>query len=269
MNYTISKLCAWSGIAFTVLIGLGFAVLAGFLPPPAPSDTAAQTAQLFIEHKNGIRFGMIVSMVVASFLMPYTVAISLQMRRIEGPFPALSLIQFGNGALFVLEFIYLIFFWQTATFRVDRAPELIQLLNDMAWIPFIGISSTLIMQALVFGWAILIDKRATPIFPRWLGFFNLWSALMFVPGTFNVFFLNGPLAWDGWLAFYVPIAVFVFWMIFNSIYLAKAADHQRDELLAAGAAGADGSLANNVAMAAELEKLRGELDRLAARIGAA
>ena len=80
---------------------------------------------------------------------------------------ALALIELGMGALFVLEFIYLLFFWQAATFRVERAPELIQLLNDMAWIPFIGISSTLIMQAMVFGWAILV---AVP-----LGVFAAWK----------------------------------------------------------------------------------------------
>ena len=265
MNYRVMKLCAWSGIIFVVLISLGFVVLAGFLPPPSPNDTAAQTAALFIGHANGIRLGMIVSMVASSFLMPYAVSMSLHMRRIEGPFPALSMIQLGMGALFVLEFIYLIFFWEAATFRADRAPELIQLVNDMAWIPFIGISSTLIMQAMVFGWAILIDKRAVPIFPRWLGFFNLWAGVMFAPGTFNVFFLTGPLAWDGWLAFYVPIAVFVVWMILNSVYLSKAVDHQRDELNAAGAAGAEGSLIGNVALAAEMKKLRTDLERLVAR----
>ena len=71
-------------------------------------------------------------------------------------------------------------------------------------------AATLIAQAAVFGVAILLDKRAVPIFPRWLGFLNLWAAVMFVPGSFNVFFLQGFLAWDGWLAFYFPVAVFVF-----------------------------------------------------------
>lgn len=260
MNHRVMKLCAWSGIVFMVLIGLGFVVLAGFIPPPSPSDTMAETAARFIEQRYGIRFGMIVSMVAATFLMPYAVAMTLHMRRIEGRFAPLALIELGLGALFVLEFIYLLFFWQAATFRVDRAPELIQLVNDMAWIPFIGISSTLVGQALVFGWAILLDKRTTPIFPRWLAFFNFWSALSFTPGTFNVFFLTGPLAWDGWLAFYFPIVVFAIWMIINSVYLAKAADHLRDEMEAGG------DVPNNAALAVEVKALRAELARLAAKV---
>jgi hypothetical protein len=257
MNTKILKLCGWSGIACIVLMAIGFAVIAGFIPPPAPSDSAEQTARLFIDNRNAIRIGMILSMAASALLMPFAVAITLQMRRIEGPHSALAFIQLGMGAIFVLEFIYLIFFWQAATFRVDRTPELIQLLNDMAWIPFVGLSSTLVVQAAVFGWAILLDKRATPIFPRWLGYFNLWAALMFVPGTFNVFFLHGPLAWDGWLAFYFPVAVFVIWMVVLSIYLVKAVDHQvREELLAD----------NPVALSAEVQRLRAEIDCLATRI---
>ena len=134
------------------------------------------------------------------------------------------MIEFGSGALFVLEFIYLIFFWQTATFRVDRAPELIQLLNDMAWIPFVGITATAATQVVCFGIAVLIDRRERPIFPRWLGYYNLWVALMFTPGTFNVFFHNGPLAWNGIIAWYLPLVVFATWMIVNPIYLSKAVD---------------------------------------------
>ncbi len=259
MNPTILRLCGWSGVAAMVLMGIGFAFMAGFIPPPPPSDSIEQTAHLFIENRYAIRGGMIISMVASAFLMPFAVAITLQMRRIEGRYSALAFIQLGLGAIFVLEFIYLIFFWQVATFRVDRAPELIQLLNDMAWVPFVGLSSTLVGQAAVFGWAILIDSRAKPIFPRWLGYFNLWAALMFVPGTFNVFFLKGPLAWDGWLAFYFPVAVFVVWMILLSIYLVKAVDHQIEEESSSGTSGDP---------AAEIARLRAELDQLAARISA-
>ena len=266
MNQKILKMCAWSGVAAIVVMGLGFALIAGFIPPPPPGDSAAQTAKLFIEHANAIRIGMIISMVASALLMPFAVSITLQMRRIEGAHSALAFIQLGMGAIFVLEFIYLIFFWETATFRLDRSPELIQLLNDMAWIPFVGLSSTLVMQSAVFGTAILIDKRGSPIFPRWMGYFNLWAALMFVPGTFNVFFLGGPLAWDGLLAFYIPVGVFVMWMIINSIYLAKAVDHQLLEESAATIEDASIPL-STAALAAEVSRLRSEVERLAARIG--
>jgi hypothetical protein len=85
------------------------------------------------------------------------------------------MIEFGFGMLFVLEFLYLLFFWQTATFRADRDPQLVELLNDMAWIPFVGLTVTAAVQVAVFGVAILMDRRPTPVFPRWLGYCNLWD----------------------------------------------------------------------------------------------
>ena len=58
-------------------------------------------------------------------------------------------------SLFVLQITYLAFFWITGTYRAERSPEIVQTLNDMGWIPFIGLSSTLVLQSAVFGWVIL------------------------------------------------------------------------------------------------------------------
>src|SRR5262249_28078218 len=162
-----------------ITMAIGLILLAGFVPTHSPGQTAEQTARFIIDNRTGIRWGMILSMFSASLLMTYSVSMATHMRRIEGRFPALAMIQFGLGAIFVLEFIYLLFFWQAATFRVDRAPELIQLLDDMAWIPFVGLTSTAVVQVACFGIAVLLDRRERPILPRWLGYYNLWVALMF------------------------------------------------------------------------------------------
>src|SRR5215831_349192 len=155
MNRTVHKLCAWSGVLLLIIMAVGFILMAGFIPTRSPSQSATETAQFIIEHRTRIRWGMILTMFSAALLQPFYTEITLQMRRIEGRYPALALIQFGLGTLLVLEFIYLIFFWQTATYRVERSPELIQLLNDMAWIPFVGLSSTVVLGVAVFGIAIL------------------------------------------------------------------------------------------------------------------
>jgi hypothetical protein len=257
MNRTVHKFCAWSGTLCLVTMAIGFILFAGFVPTRSPGQNAVETAQFIIGHRDRIRWGMILCMFSSSLLMTYAASMAIHMRRIEGRFPALAMIEFGLGAIFVLEFIYLLFFWQTATFRVDRAPELVQLLNDMAWIPFVGLTSTAVMQVACFGIAVLIDRRERPIFPRWLGYYNLWVALMFIPGTFNVFFHNGPLAWNGIIAWYLPLAVFATWMIINPIYLAKAVDTMDwDPLVATETTPADCD---------ELARLRADVDDLLAR----
>jgi len=255
---TIQRLCAWSGVAALVLMAIGFWPLAHMVPPPSPHWSAQHTAQFFADHQTGIRFGMIICMVASALLMPLAVAITLQMRRIEGRHSALGYIQLGLGAIFVLEFIYLLFFWQVATFRTDRAPEIVETLNDMAWVPYVGLSATFILQVFVFGVAVLLDKRHKPIFPRWFGYYQLWFSLMLTPGTFNVFFKTGPLAWNGLIAFYLPICCFVAWLTLTPIYLNKAVDHQIAE--------EDGAPARD--LEAEVACLRADLDRLERRAGA-
>lgn len=258
MNRTVHKLCAWSGVAALVVMGIGFVLLAGFIPTRSPSQSAAETAQFIVENRDKIRWGMILSMFAAALLQPFVTEIALQMRRTEGRYPALAMVQFGFGTLLVLEFIYLDFFWQAAAYRVDRAPELIQLLNDMSWIPFVGLSSTLVLGVGVFGVAILLERGPQRVFPRWLGYFNLWCALMFTPGTFNVFFHNGPMAWNGIIAWYIPVTVFAIWLVVTSIYLSKAVDTMQDAEPTAG------DLASTPI---DLVRLRADMDEMMGRMG--
>jgi hypothetical protein len=229
MNRTVHKLCAWSGTLCLALMVVGFILFAGFIPARSASQSAQQTAQFLLENRDMIKWGLIISMFGASLLMPFAASMSIHMRRIEGRYPALAMTELGLGALFVLEFIYLIFFWQTATYRADRAPELIQLLDDMGWIPFVGMTSTVVLQVTVFGVAILLDRRERPVFPRWLGYYNLWVALMFLPGTFNVFYQTGPLSRNGIISWDIPLAVFATWLVITSFYLSRAVDTMEDD----------------------------------------
>jgi hypothetical protein len=262
MNRIIHKLCAWSGTICLITMAIGFVALAGFIPTMSPGVSAQETAHFIVEHRDRIRWGLILCMFSACLLVPFAASMAIHMRRIEGRFPILALIQFGSGTIFSLEFIYLLFFWQVATFRTDRSPELIQLLNDMAWIPFVGLTSTAFLQVACFGVAVLLDRRQRPLFPRWLGYYNLWVALMFTPGTFNVFFHSGPLAWNGIVAWYIPLAVFASWAIINPLYLSKAVDtmaagDESADTVPRGPANGSGSV--------ELAQLRADVDRILAK----
>jgi hypothetical protein len=270
MNIPAMKLSAWSGIAFLVLIGIGFWALAGFIPPPSPHDTAAQISRQFHGNETGIRFGMIISMFASGLLGPFVAQITIQMRRIEGRHSILAFTQLALGAIFGLEFIYLIFFWQTAAFRPERSAAIIQSLDDMGWIPFVGLSSTNVLMPIVLGWCVLADKRAKPIFPRWFGYFNIWAGLMFTPGSFNVFFHTGPLAWNGLIAFYIPVAIFAIWCIVVSLQLVKAVEQQvaDNELDPPQTAPMNGERhpVRDEQMATEIAALREDLARVAARV---
>ena len=86
------------------------------------------------------------------------------------------------------------------------------------------------MQNIAIGAAIVGDKSANPIFPRWVGFFNFWVAILFIPGALIPFFKSGPFAWNGLFSFWIPATVFGVWFIVMLTMLLKAIDRQAIEV---------------------------------------
>ena len=60
------------------------------------------------------------------------------------------------------------------------------------------------------------------MFPRWVGYFNIWMALLFTPANILVLFKTGPFAWDGFFIWWIPFTAFLLWFPTNTIYLFKA-----------------------------------------------
>jgi hypothetical protein len=219
MNAGAQRLCAWSGVACIALFFVGFWVVAGFIPPPSPRLTGEQLSALFTVDATRIRIGMMISLFAAALLASWAASITTQMRRMEGPHSALAYTNLAVGAIFVLEFVFSIIIWESMTYRPHQ-PDTLLAMNDTAWFLFVSITSTPALQALVMGIAVLSDKRA--IFPRWVGYFDLWVVLLFMPGTIAVFFSDGPFAWNGFLTWYLPLGVFAIWMITNSAMVLRA-----------------------------------------------
>lgn len=225
------RIFIWCGPAMVVLFGIGFAVFARFIPVPSPNQTALQTAEMYRHHNTGIRVGLIMTAMGATLFAPFLVVVSIQMKRIEGRTSPLAWLQMVMAALVVLEFIFPVFIMQAAAFRADRSPEVVQGLNDVAWLMFVGIVSTAIVEWLAIGACILQDWRDEPTFPRWFGYLSLWVGLSFFSGTVVVFFKTGPFAWNGLIAFYLPIAIFVTWLCAAVPLLLRAvADQQQEEV---------------------------------------
>jgi hypothetical protein len=73
-----------------------------------------------------------------------------------------------------------------------------------------------------FGIAILRDRGALPLFPRWLGFFNFWIALLILPALLLPFFKSRPFAYNGIVALYLPFGAFFIWMVVMTFGLMRA-----------------------------------------------
>ena len=73
-----------------------------------------------------------------------------------------------------------------------------------------------------------MDKTDPTTFPRWYGYLNLWVATLSLPGCLVVVFNDGPLAWNGVFAFYIPGLVLVVWLFSTTaVMLASIKAEQR------------------------------------------
>ncbi|MEA2172028.1 MAG: hypothetical protein QOF76_5328 [Solirubrobacteraceae bacterium] len=214
---------AWCGPVLMVFFLLGFGPIAKFLPPPSPHDSVAHTASFYADNATRIHLGLWITTFAAALFAPWVVAITMQMRRIEGRSTPLSFLQLALGAIFVLEFIFPLMIWQAAAFRPGSSPEITARLNDLGWLMFVGVVSTGVLQAIVIGLGILFDEHDEPVFPRWVGYVNLWCALLFMPGGLCVFFKSGPFAYNGLLAWWLLLVGFAVWMIVMSVALLRYA----------------------------------------------
>ena len=216
------KICAISGYLCIVLFGLAFWPTSKFIPVPGPGLNALEVASLYANNANGIRFGMLLMTVAGALMAPFTAVISIQLKRIEGVSPILTYTQLAAGSIGALFFIIPALVFSAAAYRPERAPELTYLLNDLAWFFMVMPVTPAFVQNLSIAIAILGDKRKDPVFPRWLGFFNIWVGLLILPGGLMTFFKSGPFAWNGLLSFYVAGTVFGIWFQVMVFQLLKA-----------------------------------------------
>ncbi len=221
LSRRIQLISVWCGPAMAVIFGPGF-LLAGFIPPPSPTLDAVHIAHIYRDHANAIHAGLILTVVASALLGPYFTVISVQMRRMEGSRPVLAYLQLALGALTIIEFIVPVMIMQVAAFRPGRDPAIVQTLNDIGWFMFLGVTTTFVLQLFVIGVAILGDSRENPIFPRWVGYFNVWMATLFTPGNVLVFFHSGPLAWNGIFEWWLQFVAFLLWFPTNTLYLLRA-----------------------------------------------
>jgi hypothetical protein len=230
MNATTQRVCAWSGPLLLVFFGLGFLVVAGLIPPPLPNASAEEIRQMYIEGGTQLRIGLVITLVASGFAYPWTVGLAVQMQRIEGRWSPMALSQLAAGVVLPLLFAFPIIAWSAASYRAaQRSAEVTQLANDLGWLGFVGIGAPAIVQSLAIAIVVFRDPRHEPVFPRWVGYFNLWCALLFVPGALVICFHDGPFAWNGLFAFWIPLVLFTAWFVVMTVVLLRAISGQESE----------------------------------------
>ena len=197
----------WTGPVVGVVLVVAALAFPGFWPPMSPTMTADQV----------IRLSQVTFNLCGIMILPFLMVIVAQMKRMKGQshvFAYCYLTAVVSGTtIFALSNI----FFLVAAFRPERNPDLILLLNDLAWIVFIAPVGMVVSQFVLLALAVYFDSPVDPVFPRWVGHFSLAVAAAMVPAAGAAVFKTGPLAWDGLLSFWVrngAYAAFVVVMFF-------------------------------------------------------
>lgn len=229
-------LCAASGPAFLTLFVAGFWFAAGLVPPPRPTDSAAQIAHFYAANATQLRVGMLLALAATPLLVPFIVLLSEQLRRSDPRVTPLATVQLICGAILVLEVLLPVLLIGTAAFRPDRSPAATQALNDTAFTILLWAFAAPTLEYAAIGLAVLMDSSERPLFPRWVGYFDLALALVFAAGAPTLFVKGGAFGWDGALAFWAVLIGFGIWVWVTFASLVRAVGIRR-----ARASGADGA----------------------------
>jgi len=237
MKRAIELTCAYGGMVFAVLFGIGFVAIARFVPPLDPSDTAEQTAAIFRADQGKIRIGLLVCYLGAPFYLAFGAAINAQTRRIAGLSKTLTQLQAAAFSASLILIIGPFMLWWVAAFRPgDVSAELTQTLNDLGWVSFLVGWVPFVTWYVITGLAILCDTSDDPIYPRWAGYVAVTMGLGQTSASFLVCFKTGPFAWDGVFSWWLPATWFFIFFIVMTVVTVKAINRQYEQASAHGSA---------------------------------
>jgi hypothetical protein len=226
MNTRGQRILLWTAPPAVALFVLAYLVFPVFWPPLSPTLTPEEVAAFFRDNTTGILGVVILGNLIAGSLVPLFAVTAVQISRVatsSSVFTYAYIICVGVG---MTAFILADYCWGMAAFRPDRDPQLISLLNDMAWFFFIAPVGTIIVQNLCFALSVYLDERPEPIFPRWAAHFNIVVAVLLIPSAFTILFKSGPLAWNGGVSFTLRLIVFASYIVVMFLVLLRTVNRQ-------------------------------------------
>ena len=209
MNAFAQRLCIHVTGLFVVLVGGAFAV-AGWIPPFSPDGSFEDLARNFQGQDNVRIAAAMFFFGGAAFVFP-TVAIAAQLRRIEGTArPVMTWAQLLSGAIGVLGIQIPAAIWLAISYYEGTDQQILSTFNAMAWFFLLGAVAPAVFQN--FAIAAVVLSGDGSIYPRWVGYVNLYCALGLMLGVLTPFFKDGPFAWNGIVGFWVVAVDFFIWV---------------------------------------------------------
>lgn len=218
MNTTLMRVFLWSGVVLVAALIGAQGWLMGFVPGPAPSLSAQEVAQIFIDRKSNILIGCLFQCMTWSFYATWAIPIILFIRKMERSWPILtyaSLVNVGGGWVF---FILIPMTWAVIAYRAETLdPSIIQIMNDWVWFDWLYTWPSFSIWMFMIAAAIFFDHNVPTVYPRWVAYYNVWSGFLIFPAGLIGFFKTGPFTYAGMIGFWFDVCVFFGWMVVMTV----------------------------------------------------
>lgn len=227
MNTRAQRILLWWGLAWTLVYGLVWWRLLHMMPPPTARLTADEIARFYLENGGEIKIGAMICGWTGGFMVPIAIVVAAQIARLEKGFPVWAAAAFAGGTLMSVPLVLPPIFWGTAAFTPTRSPEITAIMHELAMLTFVTTD-----QYYIFMWVAITAASLFPAtarhspFPRWFGYYTAWTALMFETGAVAFLTRSGPFAWNGLLAFWLPVITFFAWIVVAAAMLFRAISAQ-------------------------------------------
>lgn len=223
-------LLAWSGPVVVLVFFIGMVPLSGFIPPSDPGDSAREVVAWYQDDLTARRLGLILAALSFTLMLPWGASIAVWTWRIEKGFPGLTVTSVACLAAGAAMTYTIFVVWSVAAFRPgEYDPETVLMLHDLGWFLFLWIVPPFCVWSVAIGLAIFQDTSENPVYPRWVAYLNFWEALLMTPALVITFAKNGPFAYNGVFAFWIPVIAFFIWMVTMTVFTIRAIHRQARE----------------------------------------
>lgn len=209
MERNVLLACGWCGPA-TVIIAFAGWLIAGVLPFPLGPGHGVDEVVGFYSGGVAVPMGIAIASIGVCLVIPLVAGITFVMWRSKGCSEILSFVQIVSGCVTAMCLLVPMLIMAVAGFRPDRDPQLTVMMNDLAWLMFITPVAPFIIQNLVIALSAL--GSGCTVFPRWLGFLNLWIGFTFSFDILAFAFKSGPFAWNGFVIFWLALTTYAIWL---------------------------------------------------------
>ncbi len=233
MDATTMRAAMWSGVLFVVFLIVAQGLLMQFVPGPSPDLSAQEVADRFIERKTEIRIGSVIQIIVWTFWATWASGIIILLRRMERGYPVITYSAIALNGASVCIIVLIPMTWAVAAFRPESIdPQLTRAMNDWVWFLWLYTWPPFAVFMALIGVAIMRNRSEFEYYPRWVAYYNFWSAIFIFPAALIAFFKTGPFAWDGIFAFWLPVIVLFGWMLVMSFVTMQSINRHERELTA-------------------------------------